>query len=37
MQYRVNGNICVHDKIIMANVLLKTNLPEFHYSIIFTP
>jgi hypothetical protein len=34
MQYWVNGKICVDDKIKMANILLKTNLPVFHYSII---
>ncbi len=34
MKYWVNGKICVDDKIIMANILLKTNLPEFHYSIL---
>jgi len=34
MQYWVNGKICVDDKIEMANILLKTNLPVFHYSII---
>ncbi len=36
MQYWVNGKICVDDKIKMANILLKTNLPVFHYSIIET-
>jgi len=34
MQCWVNGKICVDDKIKMANILLKTNLPLFHYSII---
>ena len=34
MQSWVNGKICVGDKIKMANTLLKTNLPVFHYSII---
>ncbi len=34
MQYWVNGKICVDDKIKMANILLKTNLPVFHYSIL---
>jgi len=34
MQYWVNGKICVDDKIKMANILLKTNLPAFHYPII---
>ncbi len=34
MQCWVNGKICVDDKIKMANILLKTNLPVFHYSII---
>jgi len=34
MQYWVNGKICVDDKIKMANILLKTNLPIFHYSIL---
>ncbi len=34
MQYWVNGKICDDDKIKMANILLKTNLPVFHYSII---
>jgi len=34
MQYWVNGKICVDDKIKMANILLKTNLPAFHYSIL---
>jgi len=34
MLYWVNGKICVDDKIKMANILLKTNLPVFHYSII---
>ena len=33
MLYWVNGKICVDDKIKMANILLKTNLPLFHYSI----
>jgi len=33
MQYWVNGKFCVDDKIKMANILLKTNLPVFHYSI----
>jgi hypothetical protein len=33
MQYWVNGKICVDEKIKMANILLKTNLPVFHYSI----
>ncbi len=34
MLYWVNGKICVDDKIKMANILLKTNLPVFHSSII---
>ena len=34
MLYWVNGKICVDDKIKMANILLKTNLPVFQYSII---
>ncbi len=34
MQYWVNGKIYVDDKIKMANILLKTNLPIFQYSII---
>jgi len=34
MLYWANGKICVDDKIKMANILLKTNLPVFHYSII---
>jgi len=34
MQCWVNGGVCVDDKIKMANILLKTNLPVFHYSII---
>jgi hypothetical protein len=34
MQYWVNGKIYVDDKIKIANILLKTNLPVFHYSII---
>ena len=32
LQYWVNGKTCVDDKITMANILLKTNLPLFHYS-----
>jgi len=31
MQYWVNGKVCVDDKIKMANILLKTNLPLFHF------
>jgi hypothetical protein len=34
MQYWVKDKICVDDKIKMANILLKTNLPVFHHSII---
>ncbi len=34
MQCRVNGKICVDDKIKMDNILLKTNFPVFHHSII---
>ncbi len=33
MLYWVNGKVCVDDKIKMANILLKTNLSIFHYSI----
>jgi len=33
MLYWVKGKICVDDKTKMANILLKTNLPLFHYSI----
>ncbi|OEU64532.1 MAG: hypothetical protein BBJ57_11625 [Desulfobacterales bacterium PC51MH44] len=34
IQYWVNGKICVDVKFKMANILIKTNLPVFHYSII---
>jgi hypothetical protein len=34
MQYWVKDKICVDDKIKMANILLKTNLPVFYHSII---
>jgi hypothetical protein len=34
MQYWANGWICVDDKIKTTNILLKTNFPVFHPSII---
>jgi len=37
MQCWINGKIRIHDKIKKANILLKTNIPSFHHSIIPFP
>jgi hypothetical protein len=37
MQCWINGKIHINDKIKMANILLKTNIPSFHHSIIPFP
>ena len=38
MQYWINGPApgVIGDKIKMVNILLKTNIPTFHYSIFGT-
>ena len=37
MQCWINGKIHIDDKIKMVNILLKTNIPSFHHSIIPFP
>jgi hypothetical protein len=39
MQYWINGPATggIDDKIKMVNILLKTNIPSFHHSIIPFP
>jgi hypothetical protein len=39
MQYWINGPATgwIKDKIKMGNILLKTNIPSFHHSIIPVP